>query len=196
MILRVLRAGLFMVFVCANPAQAQIATPGSGPVDISADDFELIEERDMIVYTGDVNVVRDQTRLRADRLEAYFGANTAGQHEIHRIKAQGDVFYITATEIARGDEGVYDLAANTLMLNGGVVLTRGCDVSTGERLEVTLSSGMARLSGGANDRVRSVFFTDDDPANESATSPQDCPAPEPPGEDPRPFTTDPVQSER
>jgi len=169
----------------AMTAHAQITAPGSGPVDISAADFELVEERDMIVYTGDVNAVRGDARLRADRLEAYFGFGANGRREIHRIVAAGDVFYITANEIARGNAGEYDLLGDSITLTGDVVLTQGCNVSTGESLSVDLGSGFARLRSGTNNRVRSVFFTNDNGAE--AVNTGDCPSPDIPGAGPRAF---------
>ncbi len=49
------------------PALGQALGSGEGPVDISADDFQAFDAQGMGVYTGDVNVVRGDVRLRADR---------------------------------------------------------------------------------------------------------------------------------
>lgn len=169
-------------------AQAPARSLGEGPIEISAADQDLREAEGVVVYTGDVNVVRGGVRLRSDRLEAYFGRGETGGQELQRIVVEGEVYYVTEAEIARGDRGVYDLLVNTIELTGSVVLTRGCNVSTGERLFVRISEGEARLTGGGggeNQRVRSVFFTDE--RGEPTAGPQDCPSPDIPGEGPRPF---------
>lgn len=178
-------AMLAAIITVAADAQTPGSALGQGPISISADDQDLSDPDGLVVYTGDVNVTRGGVRLRADRLEAYFGAGPTGARELQRIVADGEVYYVTDAEIARGDRGVYDLIANTIELTGSVVLTQGCNVSTGESLFVQIGEGRARLRGGGegeNQRVRSVFFTDDDDAQA-----EDCPVPEVPGAGPRPF---------
>jgi len=181
-----------MALTLAGAASAQQATraPASGPIDISAANLEGLDREGRVIYRGDVNAVRGDTRLRADRLEVFFSQREGGGFgPIQRILANGDVFYITGAEIARGDSGVYDLETETITLVGSVVLTQGCNVSTGERLVANLDGGEARLTGGAasnGERVRSVFF--DDPAEGGqAPQPGDCPEPQIPGNGPQPF---------
>lgn len=188
MTMRLLIAALVAAPVLLTaPAMGQALGSGEGPVDISADDFEAFDAQGMGVYTGDVNVVRGNVRLRADRLEAYYVRRETGGPELRRIVAEGDVFYITETEIARGDRGTYDLVGEVIELMGSVVLTQGCNVSTGQFLHAELQTGVARLEGGQNSsgRVRSVFFTDDNAA--AAQSSRDCPPPVIPGNGPRPY---------
>lgn len=165
-------------------ASAQTA-PGQGPLDISADRGEVFDSEGRVIYTGDVNVVRGDTRLRADVVEAFFNREDGGGFsQLERIVAVGNVYYVTPTEIARGDYGVYDLLNDQITLTGSVVLTQGCNVSTGARLDANLSGGQARLSSSeGNQRVRSVFFSEEDQAED----PRDCPRPTIPGAGPRPF---------
>ena len=182
--IRFLSAAAAAAALLTSHAGAQQRAPGEGPLDISADRGEVFDEEGRVVYTGDVNVVRGATRLRADRVEAFFNrADGGGFSDLERIIATGEVFYVTEGEIGRGDRGVYDLAEGRITLTGSVVLTQGCNVSTGERLEVDLNGGAARLTGGGeNQRVRSVFFDDDDAARQ-----RDCPPPTIPGRGPVPF---------
>jgi lipopolysaccharide export system protein LptA len=183
-------AACALAFTGAGLAQLAQRGPASGPLDISAANFEGFEREGRLVYEGDVNAVRGDTRLRADRLEVFFTPREGGGFgPIRRILADGDVFYITGAEIARGDSGVYDLDAETITLEGSVVLTQGCNVSTGERLVADLNGGAARLTGGgtgANERVRSVFF--EDPGQEG-NIPQagECAQPAVPGDGPETF---------
>jgi lipopolysaccharide export system protein LptA len=180
---RIFAAALAAAVMAApvTPAQERAS---EGPLDISADRGEVFDAEGRVVYTGDANVVRGATRLRADRIEAFFtrGPN-GGFSDLERIIAQGEVYYVTEGEIARGDEGVYDLVEGVVTLTGSVVLTQGCNVSTGETLVVNIESGAARLTGGQeNQRVRSVFFEDDETATQD-----DCPPPTIPGSGPVPF---------
>ena len=183
---RTVLAAVAAVLTFSAPLAAQErAAPGEGPLDISADRGEVFDAEGRVVYSGDANVIRGGTRLRADRVEAFFSrAEGGGFSDLQRIVAVGEVFYVTEREIARGDRGVYDLTEGRIVLTGSVVLTQGCNVSTGERLEVDLDGGAARLTGGGeNERVRSVFFDED----ETGSQPRDCPPPTIPGDGPVPF---------
>jgi len=182
-------AGLAAGLVLSLAANAQ--APSADFIDISAARSEALDREGRLLYEGDVNVIRGEARLRADRVEAFFTQREGGRFgpPIRRITAVGDVYYVTPGQIARGDEGVYDLAEETVTLDGSVVLTEGCNVSTGERLVIDLDGGSAQLSGGgsgANQRVRSVFF-DDPEAEAGGPPPGECPEPAIPGDGPQPF---------
>ncbi|MFP4520310.1 MAG: LptA/OstA family protein [Oceanicaulis sp.] len=183
-------AAAALALSAAAGAQAGQPASGEGPIDISADRGEVFDREGRLVYEGDVNVVRGDARLRADRVEAFFTRREGGGFgPIRRIVAVGEVFYVTPEEIARGDEGVYDLEAGAITLEGAVVLTQGCNVSTGERLVADLDGGAARLSGGGSGesrRVRSVFFEDPEDGG-PVPAPGECPQPDIPGDGPQPF---------
>ncbi len=180
----IVAAAAASALLAAPAGFAQDRAPGEGPLDISAERGEVFDAEGRVVYTGDANVVRGGTRLRADRIEAFFTRTAnGGFSDLQRIVAQGEVFYVTEREIARGDRGVYDLIEGVITLTGSVVLTQGCNVSTGEQLVVNLEGGVARLTGGGeNQRVRSVFFDDD-----TAAAQEDCPPPTIPGRGPVAF---------
>lgn len=178
-----IRPLLCAALLCAAPA-ALAQTPGpSGPLDISARNSEMLDPQGRLVYWGDVNMIRGDERLRADRVEAFFDRRPGGTGELLRVIATGEVFYVRPGEVARGDNGIYDLQAGSITLTGSVVLTQGCNVSTGDRLEADLDGGIARLSSGEGGRVRSIFFTGPDAAQAAGN----CPLPAVPGDGPRPF---------
>lgn len=177
----------------AAAAQAQPAptAPGDGPIDVSADRGEVFDREGRVIYQGDVNILRGAARLRADTVEIFFDRREGGGFgPIRRMVAVGDVYYVTPAEIARGDEGVYDFDAGTIQLTGSVVLTQGCNVSTGESLFADIDGGQARLVGGGQGesrRVRSVFFEDPQEGTDRVPAPGECPQPAIPGDGPEPF---------
>ena len=121
--IRTLLVTMLAIFASSGVALAQ-AVPGEGPIDVSSDDFVVIDEEDRAVYTGDVNVTRGNTRLRADRIDIFFIRDANGSFSsFERFEASGDVFYVTPNEIARGDAGIYDLVDAQITLTGDVVLS-------------------------------------------------------------------------
>jgi lipopolysaccharide export system protein LptA len=55
---------------------------------------------------------------------------------------------------------VFDMAANTLTLNGNVVMSQGQNVLRGQRLSVDLITGVSRVESGksSSGRVQGVFL--------------------------------------
>ena len=66
----------------------------------------------------------------------------------------------TAEEVARGDEGIYNVDSETAILQGNVRITRGENQLNGERAEVNLKTGISKLLAGPDgtrQRVRGLF---------------------------------------
>ena len=140
-----------MLMTSLSLALALLATQAAptantdGPIDISAARSEADEPSRRVIYTGDVNILRGETRLRADEVEVQFDE---GFRSPTKIFARGAVYYVTPTGIAHAENGIYDLKSETIEMTGSVVLTQGCNVSTGNRMIADVDRGMARLSGG------------------------------------------------
>lgn len=182
-IMKCLAPAALAALLLGSAAAAQPA----GYTDVSAQDAEYDEEAGIGRLRGDVNVIQDGTRLRADEADVYFSTAEGGAREITRVDARGEVFYVTAAEIARGDRGSYDVATETVTLIGDVVITQGCNVSTGQRLVSNMQTGVSQLYGSADGsgggRVRSLFVSGDQARAETG----DCPRPEIPGDGPIAF---------
>lgn len=165
------------------PAHAQsLQHDTSLPIEITADSLEVLQNEQIAIFTGNVDAVQGDMVLSADVLRVHYGgsgddaaAAPAGDGSIRRIEAEGNVFLSSPRETAQGEAGVYDVAANELTMEGGVVLTRDDNVIRGERLEVDLVSGRSRMfaavpsteGGTAPQRVRALF-TPEGPIQPSA----------------------------
>ncbi len=136
----------------------------SQPIEITADTLEFQRDQGVAIFSGAVNAIQGDMVLRADILRVHYRAgeesNAGFSGAISRIDAQGSVFFSTLAETAKGDSGVYDVRNGTITLIGAVVLTRGDNVLTGNRLELNLATGSSRLySDGADGegRVHGLF---------------------------------------
>jgi lipopolysaccharide export system protein LptA len=162
--MRALPLVLFAIACLSTPAAAQIGRQG-GPIDITADRTEFLDQEGVSRWIGKVDVRQGDARLVADQMDVYFQPGPdGGPGEITRIVATGSVAYITPREVARGQHGVYSLETDRMEIEGDVVLIRGENTLTGEKLIVEPSLGRAFLdsevsargvSGG--NRVRAVF---------------------------------------
>jgi lipopolysaccharide export system protein LptA len=82
---------------------------------------------------------------------------------ISRIDAQGNVIVSTATEIGRGDYGVYNADSGLVTLLGNVTITRGDNAIRGQYAVVDLNKNVSRMlptagkPGAAPSRVEGIF---------------------------------------
>lgn len=186
-------AGLTLLVVPAASAQTTttVASPTGGvhfgqpgsPIDISAKSTQVFQLENRVVYQGDVEALQGTDRLRTPQLTIWFNKNNAvktpapppGQPSVgpvDRMEADGPVYFVTATQNAKGDHGSYSAADDTITLTGNVVLTQDKNVSTGDKLVIHQKSGLATLSSEkASGRVRGVFYNEDKAKPAGAAAP-------------------------
>ena len=61
--------------LAAAPAHAQLSE-GCGPVSYSANNLEYFDSEHRLVLVGDVDIVQNDARLRADRITLYFSGSS------------------------------------------------------------------------------------------------------------------------
>lgn len=147
----------------AAPAQAQLSETG-GPVSYSADNLEYFDAERRLVLIGDVDIVQNDARLRADRITLHFSASTgnnSGQGlasgDIERMVAEGEVYYIRPQQSARGNRAVYEVASDSVTFSGNVVVASQENTIRGETLVLHIGSRRTTIRPGGGRRVSGVF---------------------------------------
>jgi lipopolysaccharide export system protein LptA len=120
----------------------------------SRDTLEYWDKKHLAVARGEAIVESPKGRLRADILTAHIAQD--GKQDVKQIDAFGNVLVSTGTEIARGEEGVYNPRTGLATLCGNVKITRGKNQLNGECAEVNLVTGISRLVGGGR-RVKGLI---------------------------------------
>jgi lipopolysaccharide export system protein LptA len=171
-VIAVLAAALMLALAPAAHAQSPAgfgAHDEAAPIEITANTLEVRRNENVATFEGDVDAVQGELTLSAATLDVFYGDPDGGEAQasgtaagamgdIRRVVARGDVVVSSPREIARGAEGVYDVAARRIVLTGDVVLTRDDNVLRGNRLEIDLASGVSRLrAAGEEGRVRAIF---------------------------------------
>ncbi|MDC7676481.1 LptA/OstA family protein [Asticcacaulis machinosus] len=148
-------------------AQAQLSQKG-GPVAIGGDDLELLEGERVQLWTGRVEVLQDDTRLRADQVRMIHAPKPgggAGFGEVDRIEATGNLYFVQGNQVIRGDKAVYTRADDTMIVTGDVIVKQGENVMTGNRLVYNVSAGRTTMDAAqSKGRVRAVIYPDNKPA--------------------------------
>lgn len=74
-------------------------------------------------------------------------------NKVKKLVAKGNVVVTAQDQKATGDDGVFDMEANTATLTGQeVVMSQGCNVLRGKKLVVNTQTGRAVVSGGTTGR--------------------------------------------
>lgn len=152
-------------------ARAQISPSGHGPVDITADQLNVAQGQCMADWSGNAEALQDDSRLRADSLKIYNQqlAKTAGGQscgQLDRMEADGQVYYVTPTQVVKADHAVYTAADTTIVMTGDVVAAQGKNVIAGSKLTINTNTGVAVMATnvtgrGAKGRVRGVLYPND-----------------------------------
>jgi lipopolysaccharide export system protein LptA len=151
----------------APAAQAQLSENG-GPVSYSADNLQYFDADRRLVLSGNVDLVQNDARLRADQVTLYFSqpAQPAGGQsggglgagDIQRMVAQGDVYYVRPQQSARGDRADYEVATDSVTFSGNVVVASDENVIRGETLVLQIGSRQTTIRPQNGQRVRGVFI--------------------------------------
>ncbi len=129
------------------------------PVRIDAASLEVRDKDKVATFAGNVRLVQGDTTLRSKTLVVFYeqdatpvGMKTEipstsgdGAKSIKRLEAKGGVIVTQRDQTATGDNGVFDIKANTVTLLGHGVISQGQNVAKGDRLVVNLTTGVSRV---------------------------------------------------
>ena len=129
----------------ASQRDRNLGLDSDQPIAVNADSFLADLNGETGTYTGNVIVTQGRVRLHADEVKV-----TAPGGRASRMEASGHVIVDSPSGQAVGDTGIYEVGQQVLRLNGHVVLTKEANVMRGNALEISMNTGLARLtSGGA-----------------------------------------------
>lgn len=130
--------------------------------EITADrQIEYWEQKQMAVARGNASAIRQDRRIHADVLVAYFKEATKGNDsKVDRVEAFDNVRIVTQTETILASRAIYVPNTGIATLTGDVKITRGKNQLDSCRAEVNMKTGISKmLACGPNDgsRVRGVL---------------------------------------
>lgn len=153
--------------LAAVPALAQLAQKSDAPVDITADELEVINASCQAIWKGNAEALQDTARLRADVIKIFNtpGAAKAGSTGpncgvMQRMEATGSVYYLTTAQKVRSNAAVYTADNTTIVMTGDVVAVQGQNVLRGDRMTYNTETGAGQMQGskGGKIRPRAVFY--------------------------------------
>ena len=126
------------------------------PVTVDSDRMERFGKESLVIFTGNVVARQNNSVQYADRMEVYLDEKG---DRILRTVSTGNIRIITKdcrTGTARRAE-YYDLEQR-VVLTGGARVWQDDNVVSGETITIYLSQDRSVVQGGAQERVKAVFF--------------------------------------
>jgi LPS export ABC transporter protein LptC len=132
-------------------------TDPNAPIDVEADSLDVNDPVRQAIFHTNVRAQQGDFVLRTVELVAFYSgqsglalgggqANDKTSAQLTRIEAKQKVLINSKDgQTATGDWATFDVKANTVLMGGRVVVTRGKDVAEGPRLKIDLTTGMYRF---------------------------------------------------
>ena len=143
------------------------------PVTVDADKMERFGKENLVVFTGNVVARHNGSVQYADRMEVYLDERG---DKVLRTVSTGSVRIITRdcrTGTARRAE-YHDLEQRVVLL-GNARVWKEDNVVSGETITIFLSQDRAVAEGGRQERVKTVFYRNDDKPTETAAAARPTP---------------------
>lgn len=180
-----------------SPNMAQGLTANSGqPVRIESTSLEVRDKNRMATFTGNVKMTQGDNVVQCKVLVVYYedgsapAANTksgpaiaspgGGKQQIKRMECKGDAIITQKDQTASGENGVFEVKANTLTMTGNVVVTQGQNVLHGDKMVVNLTTGVTKVESSGKGPVRGLVFPNQKDPKDTKSGPQAASPPAPP----------------
>jgi lipopolysaccharide export system protein LptA len=195
------------------------------PIKINSNTLEVRDKDKMATFAGDVHLVQGDVDMRSSTLVVFYDdqpppaqatpAQPKGgkapaasaqitpqqqqNQQIKRVEAKGSVTVRVPekNQTATGDQGIFDMRANTVTMQGSVVITQGTNIIRGDTLVVNMNTGDSTLTcaagkAGCGKDGRVQLLLDPNAAKQQANPPTPpaqarpaarprAPQPQPPG---------------
>ena len=147
---KLLHTAVILGFCAMAAPLAHAAT--SGPVDVSANEMEIIEGGKKATFRGDVDAKRTDGHIKADTMVVDYAdvkqPDGTMRSEVSKLDITGHVSITTPTQVITGDWAKMDVTANTLLVGGNVKVVQGKNILKGPKLSVDLNTKRTVMSGG------------------------------------------------
>jgi lipopolysaccharide export system protein LptA len=124
----------------------------SGPVEVSANEMEIVDGGKKATFRGAVDAVRTDGRIKADVMIVDYAdvkqADGKMKSEVSKLDCNGNVTITTATQVITGEWAKMDVIGNILVVGGNVKVVQGKTVLKGPKLSVDLNTKKTVMSGG------------------------------------------------
>ena len=130
-----------------------IAQDTSLPVEVTAENLSVDQEKGTAIFTGDVVIVQGEMRLAAPWVLVVYSED---QSKVMRLEAKNGVTLVSGPDAAEAERADYSIESGVVVMRGNVLLTQGKNALTANEMTVNLTDGTAQMGG----RVKTILQPD------------------------------------
>lgn len=163
---------LILVFAVILPlALVKGVCGGENPIQITSDRLDAYDDKNLVLFSGNVVAVQNDTVVNSDELYLYYDKNsnggnaisgiTEGAGKIERIELKGNVIIKRGERTVTGDMAVFYNAGQKIIMTGNAVMMEGENVIRGDRITVFLTENRGVVDGSGGERVTATIYPGD-----------------------------------
>ena len=126
-------------------------------ITIDSDRMELEQQKNTIIYMGNVVTVRGSVTMKSDTLTVTYNPE---MKRLAGVVAEGNLEVTQGDRIATGAKAVYNSENNSVVLTGDPVIRQGNSQVSGCRIILFINEDRGVVDGGCQ-RVKAVIFPDE-----------------------------------
>ena len=151
---------LFPYYIVGNAAGLESTKPQDGAaetVTINSDRMELDQQKNTIIYMGNVVTVRGNVIMKSETLTLTYNPELK---RLTEVVAEGNLEVTQGDRIATGAKAVFNSENNSVVLTGDPVIRQGNSQVSGCRIILFIKEDRGIIDGGCQ-RVKAVIFPDE-----------------------------------
>jgi lipopolysaccharide export system protein LptA len=175
---------LAFTLCCAFPAWGQKSINASVPIQIEADRMESSQEKNILIFSGNVHANQDDLIINADTMTVRYTGNTVQPNsttdvpaeglsrQIDTINAKGNVKIIQGDWIANGDSMDFNADERIVILSGNAKAWQDQNMVSGEKIILYLDKGksVVERSSKEGERVKAFIYPTSQEAKDDVSS--------------------------
>ena len=136
---------LVTITLCLN---TQLFAAGA-PIIIEADHMESLQEKNNVLFSGNVDASQADVRIQADKLTVFYTAVDEGKkQEVKRLRCEGNVEITKGEWLGTGKTMNYLAKDRKVILSGDAKAWQGTNLITGNTIIYYLDEGRSEVIGG------------------------------------------------
>ena len=147
-------------------AQPADESPERAPIHIEADRMESDQQREAVLFAGNVEASQGELLIRADEMTVYYrksgeAEKLAARQSIDSLQATGNVEIIKKDWVATGDLVDYEAEERKVILTGNTKVFQDNNMVSGDRVVLYLDEGKSVVENqgvGEGGRVKAFFY--------------------------------------
>lgn len=159
-----LKISMIFILLTSYLVDADEMIHSSKPIEIDSNSSSINLDIKLATFTGNVRVVQDDIQITADTMIANYNNS---DNKISKIEIHNNIVITKENQIIKGDEAIYDIFSNRIIMQGKVILIKDNNILKGNYLTYDLNKNEAHISSlgskkaddsvNTGGRVRAVF---------------------------------------